>query len=136
MYLCLSSGTNPRYRQDVLRVLAMPPGADLQFRYRLKWLSPNTQADLSNIKTTKPRAVVAYIDQSDPTRVPFLVPCRFARIIDATRHGSTVSLVLRLEGFAYARELDAANADVRKLATGVPVFKDGKPDGFWWTDLK
>src|SRR5690348_6327914 len=101
MYLCMSSGTNPRYRQDVLRALAMPPGADLQFRYRLRWLSPNTQAALGTIGNAKPRALIAYIDQSDPDRTPHLVPCRFARIIDATRHGSTVSLVLRLEGYAH-----------------------------------
>src|SRR6266540_2461948 len=134
MHVCLSSGGSPRYRQDILRALAMPFGTDLQFRYRKKWLSPDTAADVPKMKDKRPRALIAYIDQTDPVRLPSLVPCRFARIVEAISLGSTVTLTLRLEGFAYASDLDAANADLRKLATNVPEMKDGKPAGFWWTD--
>jgi hypothetical protein len=43
MFLCLSSGTRARYRQDVLRALAMPLGTELQFRYDLKWIAPKSE---------------------------------------------------------------------------------------------
>ena len=39
MLLCLSSAAMPRYKQDILRALAMPAGARLQFRYNLRWVA-------------------------------------------------------------------------------------------------
>ena len=33
MLVLVSSGARPRYRDDIVRALALPSGADLQFRY-------------------------------------------------------------------------------------------------------
>jgi len=39
MFVCLSSGSSARYREDILRALAMPVGSRLQFRYDQKWVA-------------------------------------------------------------------------------------------------
>ena len=133
MHLCLSSGTTPRYREDVLRALAMPSGTDLQFRYRTKWLSPQTKAGLGEVRND--RAIIAYIDQSDVQKTPLIIPCRFARIVGAISHGTTVSVTLRVEGFALSSDLARTNASLRTLATGVPDWNNGRAAGYWWTDI-
>jgi hypothetical protein len=136
MYLCLSSGDTPRYLQDVVRAIALPVGAELQFRYRQKWLSPKAMDGLDRVRPTRPRVLLAYIDQSDPSQVPLLVPSRFGRLVDATKQGTTVSLTIRLEGYAYAADLAEANKFLRQNATNVPIFEGASPKGSWCTDLK
>ena len=46
MHICLSSGARPRYREDIVRALAMPEGTHLAFRYDQKWVDPNVIRDL------------------------------------------------------------------------------------------
>ena len=137
MFLCLSSGSSPRYREDVLRAIAQPAGTDLQFRYRRRWLSTGMQDALKTIPTTRPTALIAYIDQRNNPAIPEIVPCRFAQLVDAQEHGSTVSLTLRLGGTAYARDLKDANGELRKMAPDLPVLnvEKGRLVGSWATAL-
>jgi hypothetical protein len=96
MFVCLSSGDRPRYRRDIIRVLAMPPGTWIQFRYARRWIAPAINSRLDDRKNRKrlrgTASLVAYIDQADPDTEPQIVPCRFATLVDAAPLGRTVSL--------------------------------------------
>jgi len=138
MYICLSSGARPRYRDDVLRALAMPAGTRLQFRYDRKWVAPEVLHALSNGGTANVLAVIAYIDQHDPSVPPFVIPCRYASVSEAVSHGSTVSLVLTVHEFAYAQDLEALNEHLlSELGSNLPHWEEGGTlRGFYWLETR
>jgi len=135
MFICLSSGTSPRYREDVLRVLAMPKGSRLQFRYALRWIDGNIQSLIQRDEHVKGKpCLIVYIDQQDNSKAPELIPCRYATIVEANAHGSTASLVLALEEYAYAKDLTAFNNEMKKMANAaLPTWQsNGEIAGFYW----
>lgn len=139
MFICLSSGARPRYRQDIIRAIAMPRGSRLQFRYRLDLVTEGVKQRIKDGTYRNTRALIAYLDQQDRTKVPELVPCRFTRIVHAQIHGSTTSLVFVLEEFAYAENVEAFNNQAR-LASGdtLPSRKspeDKFAEGAFWLEV-
>ena len=64
MYICLSSGIRPRYRDDVLRTLAMPAGTRLQLRYDQNWVAPEVLQAVSHGTILDVPVLIAYVDQS------------------------------------------------------------------------
>jgi hypothetical protein len=137
MFLCLSSGSSPRYREDVLRALSMPWGSVLQFRYDKKWIAPGALSSQEITEGRKPAALIAYIDQSDPAKTPEIVPCRFASIVEATEHGTTASLQLELSEFAYAEDLTKFNVELQAASAGaLPAWQvDKKLKGHYWLEV-
>lgn len=136
MFLCLSSGTSPRYRKDVLRCMGMPKGSNLQFRYDLKWISLEAQSLLSNTLREDMLCLIAYIDQSDKTKTPEIIPCRFAKIKEPKSHGTTTSLTLKLEDFAYAEDLGNFNKNLRSKYKEPPMWQNGAIRGFYWLKIQ
>jgi hypothetical protein len=47
-FICFSSGAQQRYRDDIVRAMAMPAGCELTFRYRLKYLARAVLDHLNN----------------------------------------------------------------------------------------
>ena len=136
MFVCLSSGASPRYRQDILRALAMPHGASLQFRYQSKWIAPSVLEKIKNAKVGNSPALIAYIDQTVPGQTPELIPCRFATISEASVHGTTVSLVLNLKEIALASNLQAFNAEMQTQCSGtLPSWQSGSLVGHYWLEV-
>ena len=121
MFICMSSGYRERYRQDVILALAMPKGCHLQFRYDKKWISPKVIEGIKAGKLTNTLSAIVYIAQYDKDNAPQLIPCRFVRIDDAKIHGSTVSLSLSLEGFAYAENTKKFNEQISSLSQDMVV---------------
>jgi hypothetical protein len=139
MFICLSSGARPRYRQDIIRAIAMPEGSKLQFRYRLDLVAQRVKQMIENGTYKNNKALIAYLDQRDGTKPPELVPCRFAKIAHAQMHGSTTSLVFVLEEFAYAENIEAFNNQAR-LASGntLPLRRnpeDKYAQGAFWLEV-
>jgi hypothetical protein len=112
----------------------MPEGSSLQFRYDLRWVAGIIRDRLLGKDGKGTSCLIAYIDQSDPNKAPELIPCRFATLLEAEAHGSTVSLVLTLHELAYAEDLDAFNNEMRSASAGVlPAWQpDGKLKGSYW----
>lgn len=138
MFICLSSGASPQYRHDILRALALPKGAQLQFRYDLKWIAQAVKDQLSKGKLNQPAdALIAFIDQRDKTRIPELVPCRFAEITEAQTHGTTVSLILTVGDFARSDNLASFNAEVQSASGGaLPKWQSNNHIvGAYWLEL-
>jgi len=119
MFLCLSSGASSRYREDVLRALAQPWGSVLQFRYLQRYLAPGVLEKVQAAADKKePQALIAYIDLSDTTKVPEIIPCRFALISEITVVGTAVTLQLELQEFAVAADPSKLNDELRKKSQG------------------
>lgn len=138
MYICLSSGASARYRQDVLRAIAMPEGSRLQFRYDLKWIAHPIQCQLSAGDVSGTPCLIAYIDQHDKAKTPELVPCRFATLLKAEPHGTTASLIFALKEFVYAADLAAFNAEIRAATAGMlPNWQpNGTIQGAYWLQVE
>ncbi len=119
MFICLSSGATPRYRQDVLRAIAIPRGGTLQFRYAQKYITEDVKAKMRDGTCRGAKALIAYVDQSDRAHEPLLIPCRFAAVIKTELHGTTATIEFELGQFAYARDLEAFNSQVRSVSGGV-----------------
>lgn len=137
-FLCLSSGSRPRYRRDIARALSLPTGTRIQFRYARKWIDPSILAQIDDGKRRKKlrgaSCLVAYVDQaSDDIEI---VPCRLAKLVDAVALGQTVTLQLAVAEFALAPELAPLNDALRSQAgRSVPHRVDGDVEGLYWFEL-
>lgn len=137
MYACFSSGVSPRYREDVLRVLALPRGTRLQFRYDLRWISSQARRTLDSSVTLPADALIIYVDQNDKSNPPTFVPIRFAKIVEVLAHGTTASLVLEVGDFAHATDVGAFNQELRTSSPEqAPSWdSEGKITGHYWLDI-
>lgn len=141
MYIFMSSGSRPRYRQDIVLAMAMPKGSQLQFRYALKYVE-NSIVDLIETKGSKTltgsSVLIAYIDQSDNNKKIDLIPCRFAKINKVTLHGTTVSIIFDLDDYAYSENIDTFNVEIDNLiGSKIPSWQLGKkyPEGYYWVSI-
>src|ERR1044071_9169948 len=107
MFVCLSSAARPEYARDILRVLAMPAGAQLQFRYERSLIAAGIDQKLeTNPEELRGKeCLICFIDQSDRAKEPEVIPCRLASLESARLHGTTSSLTFVLGEFAYAPAL-------------------------------
>jgi len=122
-FICFSSGAQRRYRDDIIRAMAMPSGCELNFRYRLKYLSNSVLENLRNNRIgTGHEVLICYLDQSDRGKQVFFIPVRFARILAAPLTGDFVVIRMRVEEFAYAADTDAFNKDVHSRSAEVPKW--------------
>ena len=137
MLLCLSSGANARYREDIVRALAMPWGSTLQFRYLTRYVATDVLQGASSIPTRAADALIAYIDQSEPGKRPEIVPCRFAKVTEVTGVGTAVTLLLELHEFAFAGNVAQFNEELRAKSKGdLPSWQaDGKVQGHYWLEI-
>ncbi len=138
MLICLSSGSRPRYRQDVLRAISLPIGTQLQFRYDKKWTSTGVLQMIDRGLIIGKEVLIAYADQSQPESEGKieLVPIRLATISGATAPGSTVSLTFSLGPVVYAANLMTFNSEITELARGtLPKWIDGNPSGLYCDEL-
>jgi hypothetical protein len=150
MQICLSSGSSEQYRRDILRALALPTGAVLQFRYQDKYVDDRILRVLERGSSPNSDVLIAYIDQSDPSsaKEPQLLPCRFATLKSANRYGRALVLSLELRDFcrtgakaspasqvpdALEAGADAFNRSL--VGTARPVWVDGKASGKYWFEI-
>jgi hypothetical protein len=139
-FLCLSSGSRPRYRRDIARALSLPTGMRIQFRYARKWIDPSILSQIDERKQRKKlrgaSCLIAYVDQAPGSGDVEIVPCRFAKLVDAVTLGQTVTLQLAVAEFAFAADLASVNDALRSQAGGsLPHRVDGDVEGLYWFEL-
>jgi hypothetical protein len=132
MYVLLSSAYRPRYREDILRCLAAPIGATIQFRYDLKWVHQEIKDDTGNVSG---EGLVCFVDNDATGTLP-IIPVRLVSISDVQRHGSTLSLTFTVGDFAFA----TANDFARQLAShaeNLSPHKDetGSISGYYFFEI-
>jgi hypothetical protein len=130
--LMLSSGKWPRYRDDIIRALALPIGGGLQFRYRKKHVPTDAFEAMSKNAFRGAEALVAYLDASNQQPPPQIVPCRFARILETEVVGEFC--VIRFEVSAFAsvtQDVDLRERVCKVLPQGttLPVRRNGQLEG-------
>lgn len=142
MIICLSSGSSPRYRQDVIRALALPIGSNLQFRYEKRWVSDGLLKKIQDRSIVGQEVIIAYADQSIPDDggTPKgdiqLVPVRLAKVTYAAVLGRTTLLIFSVGKFVFASDLNAFNDEAMNLTgKSLPKWVDGKPQGKYCTEL-
>jgi hypothetical protein len=134
MYFWLSSGALPRYREDILRALAMPAGSHLQFRYHLDIVARTIREPLQRGVPIRGDCLIAAPTFNDAERCSKIIPCRAAEIVSAQAHGSTYSLIMELGGFSYADRLDSFNRTIRgHLPTLAEWDGEQSPHGDLWS---
>jgi hypothetical protein len=129
--VCLSSGSEVQYRLDILRVMAMPEGAEIQFRYDTDLIDPTILTGLADDTLHKSPVLLAYLDLTAPIATPggrAVQPCRHAVLINSEQLGKYVVLRFRLGAFSDCADIVALRA---LLAPKSPRSKDGKYEGFW-----
>lgn len=141
MIICLSSGASQRYRQDVLRALALPIGSNLQFRYDTRWISDKTMEMIEGGHLVGQGVIIAYIDQSKADesvegRYIDVIPVRIAKVSDAAVTGSTVALEFTIGTVAHAADLPAFNQELESLSGGaLPKWVGKEPKGKYCAEL-
>jgi hypothetical protein len=138
--LMLSSGERPRYRDDIVRVMALPDGGRLQFRYREKHVLSEVFRKLSDNGFSGCEALVAYLDTSNQNTPPEIVPCRFCRILDSEAEGEFVVIRFEVGGFAEVRQHADIRTEVVALRSqdeeSLPDWEDGSLKGHFVLALK
>lgn len=100
MLVLLSSGATPRYRDDIIRILALPAGADLQFRYDRRYIDPALLQKIEAGEVHDEKAIVLYLWSDRDKLHTEIVPCRFVNVVGIDFAGSSCIIRLRAENFA------------------------------------
>ncbi|WP_265587365.1 hypothetical protein [Sphingomicrobium arenosum] len=118
--ILLSSGLRARYREDVVRALALPTGRKLQFRYRKRHIE---SALVKNLKSLTGRTVfICYLECSDPNRQIRLLPVRSAKIGAVEAAGEKFIFTLIVEKY-FSSPNDAAKLIEADKKFKVPAWK-------------
>jgi hypothetical protein len=116
MFVLLSSDYSPRYKQDILRCLAAPVGATIQFRYDRVHLSESVLKQLGKLRYPA-HAVVCSVASKGVGPLT-LVLVRATEIVALREHGSTVSVILKIK--------EIANAEPTTFTTALDSSSNGE----------
>jgi len=105
MHVLLSSTASMRYKDDVLRCLSAPMGAEIQFRYRHEGRGQVSQQVLQDIQAKQGQeigeGIVCFVDR-ESTNALTIIPIRIVNIHRAFVIGGIVTVRFTLGDFAFA----------------------------------
>ena len=104
MFLLLSSGARPRYRDDIIRVLALPLGGELQFRYERSLIAEDLLARFRSNDLRRETGLICYLSAGNRATPTQIVPCRFASILYTEVVGTSHIIRLEMREFAQIDE--------------------------------
>ena len=99
MLVLLSSGATRRYRDDIIRALALPAGSDLQFRYDRRYIDPSLLKRIEAGGVQNEEAIVLYLWSDKEKAYTEIVPCRMVKVVSAEFAGSSCIVRLRAGNF-------------------------------------
>src|SRR5688572_18618268 len=100
MIVFLSSSARPRYADDIIRMLSLPIGAQMQFRYSANWLATDVRDQVPRGLLAGEYALVCFVADDKASKPYEMVPVRFVRIIRAEQVGTSYILTLAADAFA------------------------------------
>lgn len=109
VFLSSAPPNRPRYADDIVRVLALPIGGQMQFRYARNWIAASVVGRIPGEQLADERILICFLAGDGKSRKFEIVPIRFARLIRAELVGT--SCVFVFEAGPFVSELD--DADVR-----------------------
>ena len=104
MLLLFSSGARARYREDIVRCLALQSGGQLQFRYDLTIVDEAIISEATSGRLVGRSALVCYLWNRTEGAPTEFVPCRMVQIVRAEIVGS--SFIVLFEVGAYPKIAD------------------------------
>jgi hypothetical protein len=142
--LLLSSGSRPRYLEDVVRALALPDGGHLQFRYEQNLLASGVRSHLKDHGLNGYTCYLAYLDNRTPGTKPDIIPVREALAVEVSARGSSVVFRLRVGRYIRTNELEHIQAFLEgnvqdELPTWKPDHQQHQADplrGYWVNFLR
>lgn len=99
MLILLSSGVQPRYADDIVRILALPRGGQLQFRYDVRLLSPAVLNKVPGEGLAGGQAMVCFLNEGSPTAKRQFLPVRLVTVVRAELIGSSCVFTLEANFF-------------------------------------
>src|SRR4051812_47467556 len=93
-----SSNIRPLYEQDILDLLAAPPGAHYQFRYDERYLNKEAKESWLNLRGT-PVLVHYSLQQRARYHDPAFIPVRCGSVVEASRVGRLHVLTFSLANY-------------------------------------
>ena len=129
MLALLSSGARRLYRDDVQRALALPPGAQLLFRYRRGHIEPELQ-DGRALDRIQPgeQAVIFFADDSCRQGLLPLIPVRSASIISLVSTSDMVWINMELDQFVSCHQFKTFQPAWLQQS---PIADNGRITGSW-----
>ncbi|HEX5763810.1 MAG TPA: hypothetical protein VFY04_11915 [Solirubrobacterales bacterium] len=120
-----SSNSEPLYAQNVLEILATPPGAVKQWRYAEKWVSPEfAEAVRTNQIVGLPVLLHFSLQQRAQLHEPVFLPIRTGTVKGAETVGNGFFVIrVRLEDDAGLRATDAGTGTGEPADGGAAAYK-------------
>ena len=127
MLILLSSSMRDRYRDDILRCLAMPEGTSLQFRYSSEIVEPAIWSDPHGFEGQG--GLVCSVDLSVMERPCTLLPVRHVTVTKIFKHGTTLSVMLQIGKLACVESLHDFTNEINGNSSGkVPANRHEDSD--------
>lgn len=139
--LCLSSGLMPQYRLDILRAIALPEHASIQFRYSKQLVHPELHDAFAGDRAVGRRVLLAHVDGNSSRllndRVCPITVCREGVLERTQRSGSYFVLQITL-GSMVSHDWEQAQTEIESVRPRQeddtnPGSQDHHPglSGFW-----
>lgn len=128
--LCLSSSRTPRYRLDVLRALALPIHAALQYRYSADIVDSSLQQQLKQNALKGSEVLLAHVDlATERTDGPaHVTPVRKAVLQESQQLGNYFILRFQLWGYAVVDDIASFQ---KTLPVNGPHWEGHELKGLW-----
>ena len=109
----LSSAARRQYAEDIIRVLALPRGARLQFRYHHDLTTDSIRNAMQAGTLVGSDCLVSFLHSSDKGVSPELIPCRSGKIIRAGSFGPFIVIVFAVEDFVFSEDWENFTSKLR-----------------------
>lgn len=103
MLILLSSSRRKRYRDDILRCVSAPIGAEIQFRYAEKLIAKSVWDNPKQFEETQ--GLVCNVDLDVVGGPCTLIPVRQVLIKKIFKHGSTLSVAMQVQNIALTNNI-------------------------------
>lgn len=125
MIVLLSSDVRPRYSDDIIRILALPRGGQLQLRYGAPLIAADVQGRVPREQLAGEAALVCFVANANAP-IPFaLIPVRFVTIIRAEKVGTSYIFTVAADAFVTG----LTDADIRATASHTDQQRLPAPPG-------
>lgn len=118
----VSSDARPRYIDDIMRIIALPVGGQLHFRYQARYAAPDVQQWIAAKNVVGAQAVVCFVGDVGTDGV-YAIPVRYVFIVGARRLDDAYIVRFAARGFPdisdWLRDSDNVKERGRVLLRGL-----------------
>ncbi|MFG1795738.1 hypothetical protein [Nocardia sp. NPDC049149] len=129
--LFISSDARPRYAEDILTVVATPPGGIFQFRYETRYVAPDIQSIVGNGMIVGQDAVIAFGGKVG-TVDAFIMPTRLASVHSAEIIAEALIIKFLAKDFPDVTSLQRDAVDIEDKGKVVLTQVMSRYGGTYW----